>query len=114
MPLPAAWNTLQFGHCASQGRQSAGALPLDKGLESLTDQRRFLRDPSKLLGDTYEIVIQRNGCSHGKLQAPIIASNDVIICALRVEGPAGKSADETAKTALAQNLVKPPAALNFL
>ena len=63
-PPPAAWNILQLGHCASQGRQSACAFPLDEGLESFTNQRRFLRHPSEFLGDAYEIVIQRKGCSH--------------------------------------------------
>ena len=67
MPPPAARNILQFWHCASQGRQSAGAFPLDKGLESLTDQRRLLRHPSEFLGDADEIVIQRYGCSHEEI-----------------------------------------------
>ncbi len=34
-----------------------------------------------LLGDAYEIVIKCNGCSHRKLQALVIALNDVILCA---------------------------------
>ena len=114
MPPPAAWNILQFGHCASEGRQSASALPFDKGLESLTDQRRFLCDPSKLLGNAYEIVIQRNGGSHGELQAPIIASYDVVLCAFNTDSQAAESADEPRKAGFAQNLVKPPGAPNFL
>src|ERR1700685_594267 len=80
-PPPAAWNILQSGHCASEGRQSTSAFPLDESFEGFTNQRRFLRYPSKLLGDAYEIVIQRNCCSHRELQAPIIASNDVTLCA---------------------------------
>jgi RNA polymerase sigma factor (sigma-70 family) len=78
---PAAWNILQFGHRASQGRQSARAFPFDEGFESFTNQRCFLRDSGELLGNAYQIVIKRNGGSQRILQAPIIASNDVIVCA---------------------------------
>jgi|HubBroStandDraft_6_1064221.scaffolds.fasta_scaffold48414_4 hypothetical protein len=60
---PPPWNILQFRHCASEGSQSAMALPLDEGFESFTNQRLFLCYPSELLGDAYEIVIKRNGCS---------------------------------------------------
>src|SRR6266849_2229209 len=78
-PLPAARDMLQFRHGALQGCQSQGALPLDQGLERLTNQRRFLRHPGELLGDAYEIVIKRNCCPHSTvLIALIIASNDVI------------------------------------
>jgi hypothetical protein len=80
-PPPAAWNALQSRHCASQRRQSTSAFSLDEGFQSFTNQRRLLRYSSELLGYAYEIVIQRNGCSHRNLQAPIIASTDVILCA---------------------------------
>src|SRR5438552_17743623 len=80
-PYPPAWNILQLRHCASQRRQSASAFPLDEGFESFTNQRRFLRYPSELLGNAYEIVIKCKGCSHRRLQALIIASCDVILCA---------------------------------
>src|SRR6266487_6377087 len=79
-PYPAAWNILQLRHCASQGRQSASAFSLDEGFESFTNQRRFLRYPGELLCNADEVVIECNGCSHRKLQAPVIALNDVIFC----------------------------------
>src|ERR1700737_1891490 len=63
-PRLAARNILQFRHGALKGCQAAGALPLDEGLERLTKQRGFFRHPGELLGDAYEIVIQRNSCSH--------------------------------------------------
>jgi hypothetical protein len=78
-PSPAAWNTLQYGHCASQGCQSAGAFPLDKGFESFTHQRCCLRYPSKFLSDAYEIVIQHNGYSH-EYSKLIIASGMSVVC----------------------------------
>jgi hypothetical protein len=58
LPHASVRNILQFGHCASQGRQSAAAFAFDKNLQSFSNQRRFLLHPGKLLGDVYEIVNQ--------------------------------------------------------
>jgi hypothetical protein len=61
---PGTWNLLQVRHRTAQGRQSAGTLPLDEGLESFPKQCRFFRHPGELLGSAHEIVIQRNRGSH--------------------------------------------------
>src|ERR1700730_2456346 len=61
---PAAWNTLQLGHGAPQGRQPASAFPLNEGLQRFTKQSRFLRYAGELLSGAYEVVVERNSCSH--------------------------------------------------
>src|ERR1700684_351287 len=78
---PAARNVLQFGHGPAQRSQSARTFPLDESLQRLTDQCCFLSYSGELLGDAYQIVIQREGRSHWDLQALIIASSDVYFCA---------------------------------
>ncbi len=57
-PISAAWNVLQSRHRAAEGCQSAGALTFDQRFESFANQRRFLRDAGKLLGNADEVVIE--------------------------------------------------------
>jgi len=65
-----------FGIVPPKGRQPAGALQFDESFKSFPNQGRFLFYPSELLGDEYEIVIQRNGCSHRKPKALMMASRN--------------------------------------
>jgi len=59
-----ARNMFQFRHRPAQCRQPACAFPLDQGPQSLSNERRFLHNPSELLRGINQVVVKRKCCSH--------------------------------------------------
>ena len=64
---PAARNTLQPRHGATERCQSSGTFPLNQRFERFANQSRFLSDAGELLGNAEEIIVKGEGCSHRHL-----------------------------------------------